>query len=212
MWLGASAVAGAAALAVIIAVATSTGATVPFRHLDGQGPLGSGGNSTSSSGFDFTPSSGPGPWTLGYSLCLVQGTQPAVIDSVSATRTSGDGYRFLGALMHEFHPQGGNFGILSAPGFPPTVPDRLRSAIGYSVTSLCSHTGPPDPYTELLIGFGRAPGVRGGGWTGIDVGYTVAGQHHIVTLGYYIYICGPGIPDPVARAGCFPPGATAPPQ
>jgi hypothetical protein len=49
------------------------------RHLDGQGPLASRGTSNTQVAHGFYPSGGP-VWTVGIPLCLLQGSDPAVLD------------------------------------------------------------------------------------------------------------------------------------
>jgi hypothetical protein len=81
-------------------------------------------------------------------------------------------------------------------GFPPPsryAPDFLRDAIGYPVSVLCSNIAPVT-YTELLVGF-AATGPEGGGWLGIDVGYSVGGHHHTVSLDYDTLVCGTAIDE-----------------
>jgi len=166
----------------------------PEAHRDGQGPLGSTGDPHHSEATAFDPVKG-GPWTLGYGLCLAEGTQPAVIDSVGPAATVGSGFRFLGAHIRQFSPTPSHTPILSLDGYPPPLPDTLRPVAGFSVSVPCQKNGLPSTYTELLIGFGRGTGTDGGGWRGINVGYLVGGRHRIVTLGYNILICGSSVTD-----------------
>jgi hypothetical protein len=204
--LGVAAAVLAAALALVLVallinqVVSGTRGTI--HHLDGQGPLGSIGDPGSLSAFTFELISGPGPWTVGYLVCLVQGNGPAVIESVSPTKANGDGYQYIGALIREFDPDAGGRGLLESEGYPPTVPQPLRPAIGFAVTAPCS-SDLTSAYTELDLGFTRAPGTEGGGWTGINVGYRVDHQQFVVTLGYDVYVCGPAIPDPSIRQSCM---------
>jgi hypothetical protein len=77
------------------------------------------------------------------------------------------------------------------------------------VSNPCQQSGHVDrsvPYTELLIGWGRGPGSEGGGWLGVDVGYTVDGRSYILSIGYSILICGPAVP----QRYCSPPSQPAP--
>jgi hypothetical protein len=153
-------------------------------------------------------------WTFGYELCLAQGDQPAIIESVGPTQTIGSGFRYLGSLIRTFDVQPGvdsvHEPIGSVDGFPPPTryaPDYLRDAIGYPVSVLCGR-GPPVTYTELLVGF-AATGPDGGGWKGIDVGYSVGGHHYTVSLRYDQLICGTSTPYQCPEAtpapSAFPP-------
>ena len=166
----------------------------PEVHRDGQGPLGSTGDPHHSEASAFDPVKG-GPWTLGYGLCLAEGTQPAVIDSVGPAATVGSGFRFLGAYIRQFTYTRKNTPIGSVDGYPPSLPDTLHPVTGFSVSIPCQRAAFGSRYTELLIGFGRGTGTDGGGWRGIKVGYTVGGRHRIVTLGYNILICGSSVTD-----------------
>ena len=169
----------------------------PERHLDGQGPLAS--LNTTSTRISMTVDRTEGSaWTFGFQLCLAEGDQPAIIDSVGPTQSIGSGFKYLGSLARTFDvapgADSGHEPIASVKGFPPPAsyaPDYLRPAIGYPVSVLCPRDPPSPPvtYTELLVGL-AAVGTDGGGWLGIDVGYTVGGRHRIVSLGYDVLICG----------------------
>jgi hypothetical protein len=187
------AIAGAVIVLAAVWLGADSSIFPPERHLDGQGPLASLNTTDTRVGFTVDPSGGSA-WTFGYELCLAQGNQPAIVDSVGPTETVGSGFKYLGALMRTFDTQPGvdsiHEPIGSVAGFPPPAkyaPDFLRPAIGYPVSVLCER--PPITYTELLIGF-AAVGTDGGGWLGIDVGYTVGGRHRIVSLNYDQLICG----------------------
>jgi hypothetical protein len=53
------------------------------------------------------------------------------------------------------------------------------------------------PYDELLVGIGRVtPSDDGGGWMGVDIGYSMGGRHYVVSLGYDILICGRSVGPP----------------
>jgi hypothetical protein len=188
---------------VAMAVAAVVAFNVPFvgqlvggpeRHANGDGPLGSRGG-TGAMGFD--PKAGHPPWTVGVNLCLAQGQQPAVLDgSVNPTDIAGNypppAVDFLGAYVRDFTPNGENTPLGAVEGFPPQFPDKLYPVKGYQVTRLCSQlTQPHSPYTELLIGVGPdAVNTRGGGWLGIDVGYTSGWRHHVVSIEAEIMMCG----------------------
>ena len=192
------AIAGVVIVVSALWLVADSGLLISERHADGQGPLASlnGTGTRISQTVDRTQSS---VWTFGYQLCLAQGDQPAIIDSVGPTETVGTGFKYLGSLMRTFDVEPGvdsaHEPIGSVDGFPPPAkyaPDFLRPAIGYPVSVLCpaSEPSPPVTYTELLVGF-AAVGTNGGGWLGIDVGYTVGGRHRIVSLNYDQLICGP---------------------
>jgi len=193
----------AATLALLFLVVVAFRNAQTDHHLDGQGPLASTGDPHHQEASAFDAVKG-GPWTLGYQLCLFQGDQPAVIESVAPTKTVGDGFRFLGAQVRQFAPTRSHTPILSLDGYPPALPDTLHPAKGFSVTTPCSKNGLPPTYTELLIGFDRASTAGGGGWRGIDVTYATGGRRHVVTLGYDILICGSAVTDEPHLCGPAP--------
>jgi hypothetical protein len=195
---GQIATAAIAITAIAVWIGADSSILPPERHLDGQGPLASL-NSSGPHGLTTVDPTQGSVWTFGYRLCLAQGDQPAVIDSIGPTQTVGSGFKYLGSLIRTFDVQPGvdsvHEPIGAVHGFPPPpeyAPDYLRPAIGYPVAILCSsgQPSPPVTYTELLVGL-AAVGTNGGGWLGIDVGYTVGGRHRIVSLGYDVLVCGP---------------------
>ncbi|MBI3751646.1 MAG: hypothetical protein HY263_08345 [Chloroflexi bacterium] len=163
------------------------------RHFDGAGPLGSeGGDVRVTMAF---PADMPGPWSLGIPVCLFSGSDPATIESVGPTATLGSGSRYLGAGIRSFFRRSGDVPIISKPGFPPDVPDPVSPAVGAQVTTSCAAMEDPGaPYTELLVGF-DATGGSGAGWSGVDIGYTVRGEHRILQVNETIARCGPSL-DP----------------
>src|SRR6267143_583106 len=167
---------------------------IPERHVDGVGPLGSGEEDPHGAvSYTFSRSAPGGVWTLGIRLCLAAGDQPAILDgSVQPHSSIGRGFSFLGARIRQFIPAQGDHPIGSVVGFPPKVSEALNQLQGFAVTDRCQGPNPDDskPYTELLLGFGRGTDTDGGGWKGVDVGYTSGGQHHIVELRYDILMCG----------------------
>jgi hypothetical protein len=181
----------AAAVAVFIGIAAFHN-TETEQHSDGQGPLASTGDPRHQETTAFDAVKG-GPWTLGYQLCLHQGSDPAVIQSVGPVTTVGSGFRFLGASIRQFKPSPSHTPILSLSGYPPQLPDSLHPAVGFSVSNRCVAGGLPTTYTELLIGFDHGSGSTGGGWHGIKVGYSAGGRHFVVTLGYDIMVCGSAV-------------------
>ena len=210
------AIAAVAIVAAAVWIGADSSYLPPERHLDGRGPLASLNTTDThiTQAMDRTQS---GVWTFGYELCLAQGDQPAIIDSVGPTQTIGSGFKYLGSLVRTFDLQPGvdstHEPIGSVDGFPPPAkyaPDYLRPAIGYPVSVLCQRgrPSPPVTYTELLVGF-AAVGTDGGGWLGIDVGYTVGGRHRIVSLGYDQLICGTSL-EPQCDHGSASPGPSSP--
>lgn len=208
-------------VAVIVALAVWIGASArtlgpPEHHADGEGPLASLNRPGTHIRMtvDRTPSS---VWTFGYELCLAQGDQPAIIDSVGPTQTIGSGFTYLGSLIRTFDVQPGvdssHEAISSVDGFPPPTkyaPDYLRDAIGYPVSVLCA-AGPPVTYTELLVGF-AATGPDGGGWLGIDVGYSVGGRHYTVSFRYDQLICGTSTEAKCPNSTATPSASSAAPS
>jgi hypothetical protein len=162
------------------------------KHADGAGPLASAGGHFKDT-FAW-PEDVSGPVTGGVPLCLLSGSEGAVIENVEPDGVLGTGWRFLGAVVRRFAPDATHSAILSIHGYPPTVPEELYPAAGYVVTSGCSDEARNADYTELLIGFQRADAL-GGGWSGIDVTYSVGGVQHVLVIGQAFSHCGPGL-DP----------------
>ena len=190
---------GLVSLALLTVVMVALFGGGPERHPDGGGPLGSLGDSHGSIAIGFDPKLGGPTWTVGVQLCLAQGDQPATLDgSITPTRSVGSDFRYLGAYVREFRAfQNGVTPIGSVDGFPPRIPGPLLDPVkGFTVRYRCQPQNPDwsIPYTELLIGFGRGTGSSGGGWMGVDVGYTAGGHHHVVSLGYDFLICGSAAP------------------
>jgi len=205
--------------AVVVAAAVLVGVVgftkldlAPEHHLDGEGPLGSFGdtNTLVSEGFDAKLG---GPiWSAGLDLCLARGDQPAVLDGfVGPTEAVGEGFRYLGALIREITPLTGAEGFGSREGFPPQVPpvpEALQPEPGFAITHRCQHTivDRSVPITELVLGFSRTSDPSGGGWLGVDVGYTSGIRHHVVSLRYNFLVCGPAAPQQF----CAPPATPIP--
>lgn len=181
-------IAGVVVALIGLTVAGRAVALGPEHHADGDGPLSSLGPGTRiGNAVDPTAS---GRVTFGVELCLLNGDDIAVIDSVGPSATVGTGFRFIGSLARTFDVEPGvdspHEPVGSVDGFPPPasfVPDHLSDATGYRVQVRCRHDQPPQTYTELLIGFERT-GDTGGGWRGIDIGYGFGGRHRIVSLAY----------------------------
>jgi hypothetical protein len=131
---------------------------------------------------------------MGYPLCLVEGSDPAVIERVTPANVVGSGLHALGALVREFPSGTSDLGIGGVKGYPPVVPDKLRPAVGFAVTHVCVSTGVPPIYTELLVGVAKPPGSLGGGWDGINVAYRIGSRQYVVTLNYFVFTCGPHAP------------------
>jgi hypothetical protein len=173
----------------------------PEHHLDGEGPLGSFGDTNSSVSEGFDAKIGGPIWSAGLELCLARGDQPAVLDGfVGPTEAVGTGFRYLGALIREFTPLPGAAGFGSREGFPPQVPpvpEALQPVPGFAVTHRCQYpmVDRSIPITELVLGFSRTSDPSGGGWVGVDVGYTSGIRHHVVSLRYNFLVCGPAAPQ-----------------
>jgi hypothetical protein len=187
-----------AATGLVLVAATLVGwrllGSAAVRHRDGDGPLISGVGGTSMA----FPAGAVGPWSLGIPLCLTT-AGPAIIDSVAPTRQLGTGARFLGAVIRTFTRSSSDTMIISIHGFPPAeVPDMLSPAVGAQVSIACGPLGagddPSAPITELLVGF-TVDGNSGGGWEGVDIGYSIGSTHHILEVGETIVRCGSGV-DP----------------
>jgi hypothetical protein len=194
--LGAAIVAG---LGVIVALSPAWfGSVAAETHADGAGPLAS----LNEPGTSLTDAVDPtrshaGSWTFGMPLCIASGASIPVIDSVAPNQSVGKGYRFLGALAREFVPNSNDTPIISVDYYPPSssmVPDTPHDIHGYGVTTRCSRDPGAHPYTELLIGM-TVINSDGGGWQGVDVGYTVGGRHRILVINYGILICGNSVPQ-----------------
>jgi hypothetical protein len=169
----------------------------PERHADGQGPLASL-DGPGSSAFAADRRSDTRTLTFGMQLCLTS-SDSVVLDSVGPTESIGAGWRFLGAKVREFTPAWPrtHTPIISVSGYPPPtnmVPDPLYDVHGYTVTTQC-HFSPDGPYTELLIGLSSTndDGGIGGGWNGVDVGYTYGGRHRVLMIKIGLYFCGTSV-------------------
>ncbi|HXI46138.1 MAG TPA: hypothetical protein VNH13_07540 [Candidatus Acidoferrales bacterium] len=185
--LGVGVVAIVAATAVLV---WSLVGSQSLKHADGAGPLESNGGKFADS-FAW-PQDVAGPVTGGVPLCLVAGSEGAIIEKIEPEGELGSGWDYLGALVRHFPSDASHSAILSAHGFPPAVPEHLYPAVGYIVTSGCTDEQRNADYTELLIGFQR-PNATGGGWSGIDVTYTVSGVRHVLVIGQSFAHCGEGL-------------------
>lgn len=169
-------------------------------HLHNDGALVLGG-----AGFAFA-SSTTGPWTEGYVLCLQQGTDPAIIESVSPASTVGIGLNYLGAFVRDL-PADPRDGLGGSERFPPNVAEKLLPVSGYRVTHQCSWLGGQSlnsvypASTELDVGIGRRSQSTGGGWTGYTVAYVVDSTQYVATWDNGIYACGQDAP----ASACIPP-------
>jgi hypothetical protein len=166
-------------------------------HLHNDGPLVLAG-----AGFAFDASN-TGPWTGGYVLCLQQGTDPAIVESVSPASTVGIGLNYLGAFVRDIPADTGG-GIEESEGFPPKVAEKLLPVPGYRVTLQCSWLGgqsPNNASAELDVGIGRRALATGGGWTGYTVAYVVDSTQYVATWDNGIFACGRDAP----ASACFPP-------
>jgi hypothetical protein len=202
---------GVAALATLGIIFATSHDSAPEYHRDGLGPLGSVGDPAADEAIGFDPLIGGPTWSVGVQLCLAQGDQSAVLDgSVTSTKSVGGGIKYLGAFIRQFTPGQGATPIGSVEGFPPSTGAALHPVAGFVVDGRCQYTNPDRslPYTELVIGFGRNADPSGGGWLGLDVGYTSGGHHYVVLLGYDFLICGPAAPSQY----CHQPSQTPPPS
>jgi hypothetical protein len=164
----------------------------PDHHPDGGGPLGSvGRDAWEMKGIDPSGDPGVSACTFGVPLCVATGTADPILESVSPSVVVGDGFSLQGLTVRQFVRSAGNEGINSVSGWPPSaieVPHPQSPVTAFVVTTRCATTYEP-PSTELLIGFGKT-GPAGGGWTGIDVAYSVAGREYLLHVRRDIYICG----------------------
>lgn len=187
------------AVFIAVALVAALGAAVllvtrgdlwPDRHANGWGPLGSYG--TAGMGFD---AGRPGPWSIGVPICLARGSEPAVLDGTVAPATQiGNRFRLLGAVVRQGIPSKG-FGVIgSVEGFPPTRPyDDTRPAKGFAVSTACDSSNLSVTRTELDVGL--APdGTDGGGWDGLEVGYSVGFRHHVLRIESIVAVCGFSVP------------------
>jgi len=167
------------------------------HHLDGRGPLGSSGDPKAVVSYGFLRNSTASRWTVGIPLCLVQGDTPAILDgSVKATTTVGSPFVFLGAFIRQPVAARGEVLVGGIENFPPQVPGPpgppLLAEKGFAVAGHCQPRAAV--YAELDVGLGRGSGKDGGGWEGVDVGYTVGGRAYVVSLGTYVFLCGSAAP------------------
>lgn len=185
---------GSLLLVVVGVITIRTFAAGPDVHADGAGPLGSLGGPGSES-MSVDPSSGSVSWTYGLRLCLAHGTATPILQTVAAKATLGTGFRTLGTKVRTFTPTRTVTPIISVDGYPPPtdkVPDSGSDVPGFAVATPCSNR-PEEPYTELLVGLGRA-GSDGGGWKGIKIEYLVDGRTRTLELDHDLLICGDANP------------------
>jgi hypothetical protein len=175
------------------------------RHADGMGPLASLLDPATHQAMKVDPSSGDTAWTYGVPLCLFSGQTPAILESVTPTVTVGTGFRLLGIGVREFPASQTHTPIISVGGWPPLksqVPDQIQPVQGFEVSTPCGQNPNTGRYTELLIGLERV-GIDGGGWQGLEIGYTVGGRHRILAVRYDVEICG-------TRVSCEVPSSVQP--
>lgn len=202
--LGTGAATAALALGVAAAIVISARGGQLIHEQDGQGVLASAGGPGVWNGFAFREDD-PGPWTMGYKLCVMEPGKSAVLESVYPAHAVGSGLQLLGARVREFQYPWGGSGIISQEGYPPDLPGPSHPLRGYVVQSPCGDSAPGAEYTELDVGVGKPAGSTGGGWNGIDVAYRVGSQRYVVTFDDFVDSCGPEAP---AYAGCSgPPGS-----
>jgi hypothetical protein len=188
-----------AAIAAIVFAVVNVFHTFGPTHLHDDGPLGP--LSGASFAFDSTST---GPWTAGYELCLQQGTDPVILESVSPASVVGGGLHFLGAFVREI-PGDTSTATRTGPignvgGFPPKVDEALEPVAGHAVTHQCDGNGPFSPYTELDVGVGRLAGGTFGGWPGFTVDYRVGLTQYVATWDTGLYACGTSTPAPTPCA------------
>lgn len=201
-----AALAALAALALLVTVLVARpGGGGPEAARDGEGVLASANDPAAHEAMAVDPNAWGGPWTFGLRLCLARGSDAAMITSVSGATTVGSGFRVLGVQVRDWIPTSTDTPIISVDQYPVATRAILHDAIGFAVTQPCPPPGAmPQRYTELDIGFARI-GTDGGGWRGIDIGYTVGGSPMVVRLNHDLLVCGASVA--VDCAG--PPGATA---
>jgi hypothetical protein len=178
-----------AGLAVVVALPVWLLVVDPERHADGGGPL------ASLDGDDRIGESAPSTGravTFGLRLCISDGSDRVVVDSVRPTAPVGSGVTFLGGRVRSLDFLKGTpdqTAIGSVEGFPPpsVAPDTMVDAVGATVTYHCEREY-PTAYTELLLGFGGAAGATGG-WHGVDVGYRAGWRHHVLSIRYDLLLC-----------------------
>ncbi len=161
-------------------------------HEHNDGPLGP----LSGASFSFAASD-MAAWTSGYDLCLEQGTDPAILESVSPVAGGGSAPNYLGAFAREI-PAGTGGAIGTEQGFPPAVSEKLYPIDGYQVTQQCNFNQSVNAsrmaYIELDVGIGRPSSFTGGGWSGYTVNYRVGATQYVATWDTGLYMCGPTAP------------------
>ena len=195
----------AAAAAVLVLGGINLFHTFGPIHEHNDGPLGP----LSGASFSLNAESGSGPWTSGYELCLEDGPDAVILESISPSSDAGTGLDFLGAVVRVIHA-GANDSIGEEAGYPPRVTEVLHPVAGYRVTQQCNFTlggkpnDQPQPTTtaELDVGVGKPAVSTGGGWTGFNVAYRVGATEYIATWDTGFWICGPTAP---AAASCEQP-------
>jgi hypothetical protein len=186
------AVAIGAVIAVIVTVPFWRALVAPERHVDGDGPLASL-DGDGAIGMSVPGASGR-PITFGLRLCVADGSDRVVVESIGPTVAVGSGVTYLGGRVRSLdftNPAEDHTTIGSVEGSPPPsiAPATIVDAIGTAVTRRCERENPTG-YTELLLGFqGGGAGVSGG-WHGVDVGYQAGWRHRVVSIRYDLLVCG----------------------
>ena len=181
-------------IGVVLVLHNAASVYPPQRHADGAGPLASR-DGPGHEMLAVDPARDTTSWTYGMRLCLTNGSTEATIESVGPTRSVGDGFRQLGAVIRQFTPSPMDTPIIGVAGYPPPssfVPDTMSAVRGFEVRTPCADAEPDAPYTELLVGLGIVNEV-GGGWDGVDVHYTSQGRAFVLSVQRQLFICGTAI-------------------
>lgn len=176
-----------AALGMMV-LAVSCGGVV--SHRDGEGPLVSFGDPDGFSRMAIDPMTGVDAWSFGMPLCIEDAGTVATLHEVAPTDTVGSGFQFAGAFIHEYAASRGETGIISMDGFPPVLPGNLMSVNEHVFQTDC--TPGQDLAAELIVGL-RMTGADGGGWTGIDLSYSIGNRDYVLQIRNEMFICGDSV-------------------
>lgn len=158
---------------------------------------------TTTMAVDRTP--GVTSWSFGSMfLCMQDASQTAVVQEIKPHAEVGDGFAVDGIGIHDFLFTSEDTPIISVEGYPPDLRAPLLDPIDFEVEVPCPAAQVGTRVVELIIGL-RATSDEGGGWLGVDVGYTVGQGNYVLAIKNNLLICGVAVSE-----YCTIPGRASP--